>query len=500
MKRFFGAAALLPLTLVSATALASSHREAPSLAQDPSVDLTDIYAFKTPGSADHFTFIMNVYPAMQGYAGPNWYQFAYDAIYEMHIDTTGDGVEDTSYRFQFETAPYKDAEGLIIANFPAITFDATTKRFTGSLSQIYNVTKIAGVARKGGEKTQIAKSLPVAPPRIGPYTTDNGGEAVVATSTLLNDEAKMYANYKALSDNAITTVDGRKFFAGPRNDPFFVDLGGVFDRVGVRIPGLTGTPKDSLLNSNVMSIAFEVPISDFLPTGKHFGVWATVSRPQGRILRIDGKNHKNGGAWVQVSRLGNPLVNEVVIKINDKDKFNFTEPKDDAANFAPYVVKPQLAYVLNALYAGDSALTAKGLITKIDEEGRDDLVAAFVTGLPGINKFPDATGSGDMIRVNLDFGIQEWPLSGRGLKDDVVNAALTFLAQCKKLMANSTKPDNPFGKVDPPVDAAASPVPANCLLDDFITADTPTPGNPGMVPLATFPYMDLPYSAYGKQN
>ena len=475
------------LVLLPTVLSASSHREAPAVAQDPSIDITDVYAFPTPGNANTYSFVMNVYPAAQSYAGPNWYQFAEDALYEIHIDNTGDGIEDVTWQFRFKTKSYKTDEGLVIANFPNIAFEAG-KYTNCQLCQTYDIYKVVGLRRRGSS-TKIATSLSVAPPRIGPATTDGG---TPHGGTL----EERYTAYKTLSEKSIQASNGYKFFAGPRNDPFYVDLGGIFDRLSIRLTSPGGNlPHDSLAGANVLSIVFDAPKAEFLADGKKFfGVWGSTSRRQVKIRRPAGKDSRDGGPWVQVARLGNPLVNEVIIKMKDKDKFNATEPKDDAKNFASYVTNPQLAVVLNSLY-GSTGQTQQGLITNIEETNRTDLVSAFVDGLPSINRHPDAKqNAGDMIRVNLDFALQEWPLSGRGLKEDVVKIALGFLAQCKKLTGNTGEPANPFGKVDPP---SPGIVPANCLLDDGVLADDPTPGRPaGLNPTGTFPYLDLPFSAY----
>lgn len=509
-------------------AQASSHREAPAIAMDPAADITDVYTFKSPTNPANWVFVMNVSPAALGGAAPNWYRFDDDVLYEMHVDRTGDGIEDVTFQFRFTTNDYRAAKGLIISYFPNVSFDAASNKYTGllgdgSLNQTYAVSRINS-GRRSAAPAEVGAGLLVAPPRIGPYTTD-GGKDNKSTAKI----PQAYQAYAALAKNAVKDVGSAKFFAGPRNDPFFVDLGGVFDRVAVRIPSVTGTPVDSLVGANVMSIVMELPLTDFLEAGEtHFGYWATTSRPQASIRRPAGKDEKVGGGWVQVSRLGNPLVNEVVIKVEDKDKFNNTEPKDDVANFASYVLKPQLAFVLNTLYGPANDLSTVGdFITKIDEEDRWDLVTAFVTGLPGINRHPSlptdtnyADKGGDMIRVNTGFAVQEWPLSGRNLKDNTVKSALSFLAQCKKLSGLNTLtitspndyPDNPFGKVDHPAAADVSNVPslipANCLLDDFVTADTKTTGAPadgadtsvGFRPGVDFPYLDVPYGAYGSDG
>jgi hypothetical protein len=493
--------------LASATAFASSHREAPAISKDPAADITDLYAFKAPGDATRFAIIMNVSPAQVAYAGPNWYQFDDDVIYEIHVDNTGDAIEDITYRFQFKTADYRALDNdhnLIVANFPKITF--ANGKYDGALSQTYSVTKVVG-NRRTGTATSVVANVPVAPPRIGPHTTDYGTNVTTA--------AQQYANYNTNTADAIKTEGTAKFFAGPRNDPFFVDLGAVFDRVAVRTGGAggypnTGTAHDSLEGSNVLTIAMEVPVADIKGDGDYFGVWATTSRPQAKVLRTGGQGPSLGGGYVQVSRLGNPLVNEVVIKMTDKDKFNATEPKDDATNFAAYVTKPQLAYVLNVLYGATNSSgvqIAADLINPIDEDNRTDLVAAFVTGIPNVNKHPSATATGgDMIRVNLGLADaqQHWPLSGRQLKDDVVASALSFLAQCDELRVGDSTGlggflgahSNPYGKTTNVT--GGSPNKANCYLDDFISSgddsDGATAGSHGVI--STFPYVDAPFSSF----
>lgn len=476
--------------VLSPFAVASSHREAPAISQDPAVDITDLYAFPTPQNNAAVTFVLNVYPASQPYAGPNWYQFAEDALYEIHIDNTGDGIEDMTYQFRFKNGAYKGSEGSVVANLPKIGF--AEGRFTGcSLCQTYDVFKIPGLRRKGAPAKITTSPLLVAPPRIGPATTD-GGAAGIPHSGSAEDR---YSSYKDLATNANARVGSYQFFAGPRNDPFFADLGAIFDRLSVRL-GLTGAnaPRDSLAGANVLSIVFNVPISEFLAPGKtHFGVWGTTSRRQVKIRRPHGKDSKDGGPWVQVSRLGNPLLNELIIKMRDKDKFNASEPKDDGKNYLSYVLNPQLAGVLNGLY-GPEGSTSAGFITKIDETDRTDMVAAFIDGVSGVNKHPDGVANaGDMLRVNLSYGTQEWPLSGRGLDNDVVKALLVFLAQCRVYAANSPMDNHPssrpFGKVD-------EGVTANCIVDDGVLADDATLGRGSFIPRLNFPYLDLPSSGY----
>lgn len=490
------AAAML---MTSTVLMASSHREAPGLANDPAADITDLYTFKGERGTTHQAFVMNVSPAYVAAAGPNWYRFDDDVLYEIHIDNNGDAIEDVTYQFNFTTHNDKTAatNANVIAFLPGVAWDSTAKEFTHfggaagalPLRQTYSMTKVTGGRRKG-KATKITPTdmsdFPVAPPRIGPGTTDG-------PTSNISSASNRYTAYKALAANAVTTTaDGYKVFAGPRNDPFSVDLGGIFNSINVRV----GAGVDSLAKSNVLSIVVEVPIAEIMPDAAKpsFGVWATTSRPQGTVRGLKGKNPTNGGGYVQISRLGNPLVNEVVIGVKDKDKFNATEPKDDVTNFAGYVVKPQLAYLLNALY-GSAGSTAAGAITDISLEDRTDLVQVFVTGIKGVSMYPDATGSGDMIRVNraLDLGggaVEGWPLNGRKIDDKVVKTALTFLAECKVLTEfGNFDVSSIFPKHVVPVDGGK----INCALDSFAT-ETATSG--GTNDATVFPYLDLPWSAW----
>ena len=491
---------MVALTL-STPLVASSHREAPGLANDPAADITDLYTFKGEQGSTHQAFVINVSPAYVPAAGPNWYRFDDDVLYELHIDNNGDAVEDVTYQFKFKTHNDKsDATNAnVIAFLPGVSWDSSAKKYKSALGELplrqtYSVTKVTGGSRRGTStaiKPADLSEFAVAPPRIGPGTTD-GANSNISSAT------NRYSAYKALADNAIgTTADRYKFFAGPRNDPFAVDLGGVFNAINVRAAATNGqTAIDSLAKSNVLSIIFEVPISEIIPdkSTPFFGVWATTSRPQGQVRKLKGADPVSGGGYVQVSRLGNPLVNEVVIGLKDKDKFNATHPKDDVSNFAAYVVKPQLAFLLNALY-GSSGSTVAGGITNISLEDRTDLVQVFVTGIKDVSMYPNAKGSGDMIRVNrgLEIGapIEGWPLNGRKITDNVVKTALTFLAECKVLTE--------FGDFDvstlfPKHTVPKTPAPPlNCHLDSFVS-ETPTTG--GSNDATKFPYLDLPWSAW----
>ena len=500
---------LLAATGFGLSAFGSSHREAPGVANDPAADITDVYTFKAEGTraSTHQAFVMNVSPAYVPSAGPNWYRFDDETMYEVNIDNTGDGVEDVTYQFRFKTYNDKtaDANVNVIGFLPGVTWDDTAKKFTtGSfgelpLRQTYTVTKVLGGRRKGTTSTlstSVGSTFPVAPPRIGPGTTDGSDKATTTAA-----KAARYAAYKSLVANAIMTTTGDyKFFAGPRNDPFAVDLGGIFNGVSLRIAGLNGggTAVDSLATSNVLSIIFEVPTGEIIPdsTKPYFGVWATTSRPQASVRKISGKDGLSGGGYVQIARLGNPLVNEVVIGYKDKDKFNATQPKDDAANFASYVVKPQLAYLMNVLY-GSSGGNTKNVISDVGLDNRTDLVDVFVKGIDGVNRYPSASGTGDMIRVNRDLkiggaAIEGWPLNGRKITDNVVKTSLTFVAECKVLTE--------YGNYDVSgiwSNHTKATTTNNCALDSG-ASETATVGGTGVYDGAKFPYLDLPHSAWGE--
>ena len=506
------------MALVPGRLSASSHREAPAIAKDPAADISDFYVFKTPGKDSSVTFIMNVYPGMVPQAGPNWHQFADDAMYEILVDSDGDGQEDITYQFRFKTRDYKDQPGNILPFFPDIKFEGG--QFTGGLSQSYTLTRVNGPRRKG-IRSQIRKDVPVAPPRIGPYTTDGGAAAA-------DNVVAMYTAYKTLAANAQVTERGYRMFAGPRNDSFFADLGGAFDRVALRIPGKSGTPKDSLAGLNVLSIVLEVPTTDLVDVNNNFfGAWATVSRAQGTVRRPGGKDNKDGGPLIQVSRLGNPLFNELFVRLRDKDRFNGAEPRDDNAGFAGFLLRPQLATVINLLYArGDGTPSASEIAidpdllkNRIADTNRVDLIKLYLDGLivpngASVNRHPKSKdNSGDMIRVNLGLPekLQHWPFSGRRVEDDVVKGLLTFVAQCSvfptitgDLTTNLVVPN---GAENHPKNWQGSPdngldsIP--CVLDDFVTEPSDkTQGSTstnGLLP-GEFPYIDAPHSSYGKAN
>jgi hypothetical protein len=359
---------------------ASSHREAPLIAEDPSADTTDLYAFRSTDAPNSLTVIANWIPAEDPAAGPNWYRFSERARYSIKIDRNGDAKPDVTYRLRF-----KNREDTL---------------FLGNTVQEYTVTRVM----QNDEKV-IAQGV-TPPNNIGPRTTPN---------------------YRQLAENAVTNLaGGGKVFAGQREDAFFADIGAIFDLVAIRKGvGNMGGGKDFFAGYAVHGIALQIPISQLDDSDHTVGVWATTERPRVKIrqYRRNGvRRFHQEKQWAQVSRLGNPLINEVIIPTRLKDKWNALSPDKDA-QFERYYREPMLAAVINQLY---------GL--GVPETNRDDLVAVLLTGVPGLN----STGKklADMLRVNLSIAPTASPNrlgvfggdtagfpNGRRLGDDVVDIA-----------------------------------------------------------------------------
>jgi uncharacterized protein DUF4331 len=359
---------------------ASSHREAPLIAEDPSADTTDLYAFRSLDAPNHLTVLANWIPAEDPAAGPNWYRFSQRARYLIHVDRNGDGKPDVSYRFRF-----KNREDTL---------------FLGNTVQDYTVTRVMGKS-----ETMVAGGV-TPPNNIGPRSTPN---------------------YRQLAENSVTNLaGGGKVFAGQREDAFFADIGAIFDLVAIRKGvGNMGGGKDFFAGYAVHGIALQIPISQLDDSDHTVGVWATTERPRVKIreFRRNGvRRYHEERQWVQVSRLGNPLINEVIIPTRLKDKWNSLSPSKDA-QFEQYYRAPILAAVINQLYS-----------LGVPETNRDDLVAVLLTGVPGLN----FTGPklADMLRINLSIPPTASPNrlgvfggdtagfpNGRRLEDDVVDIA-----------------------------------------------------------------------------
>jgi hypothetical protein len=373
---------------------ASSHREAPLISEDPAADSTDLYAFRSPDRPDTVTLIANYIPAEDPAAGPNWYTFSPNVRYYIHVEQGGDGKPDVSYRFRFQRG--------------------AGQFFLGNTVQDYTVERIAG------GQTQTVATGKTPPNNIGPKTTPN---------------------YRTLAANAITQVAGGGLvFAGQREDAFFGDIGSIFDLVNLRkFPPNQGGGKDFFAGYAVHAIALQIPIQQLDDADHTIGVWTSAERQTVQVRTVQRRIRVKVGKrtvvrtvptqvvtrpFVQVSRLGNPLVNEVIIPTTRKDEWN-TDTPDEESKYASFYSQPILAAVLNSLFPG---------VLNVPEQNRDDLVAVLLTGVPGLNN----TGStqAEMLRLNLSTPVtanphrlgvfggdnQGWP-NGRRLTDDVIDIA-----------------------------------------------------------------------------
>ncbi|MGH7731890.1 MAG: DUF4331 family protein [Candidatus Eiseniibacteriota bacterium] len=405
--------ALLLLGIAAAPrAWASSHSEAPGINKDRLADDTDLYAWVAKDAPDAVTFVGNWVPLIEPNSGPNFASFDDDVSYYINIDNVGDAKKHIRYRFTFQTTRQTGATFLYNTG-PVTSLNDPDL----NVRQTYTLTRIDVV---GGVETPtvLGTGLPVAPWFVGPASMPD---------------------YKALAQQAVQTLPGGyKVFVGPRDDPFFVDLASLFDLLTIRRPpGNRGGGVDGVGGYNVMSIVLQVPKDKLTRDGQApsaaadnhiLGIWDTAERLMTRTLNADG-SVTHSGPRVQVSRLGMPLVNEVVIPLQDKDKFNGSEPTNDLANFAGYVVDPEPARLLNLLYG-----------INVPPVPRSDIVAVFATGVAGLNQ-PAGVTPGEMLRLNMVIPPASEPKrlgvlagdvagfpNGRRLADDVVDIELRVVA------------------------------------------------------------------------
>jgi hypothetical protein len=454
----------------------SSHREAPEIAKDPVADSTDLYAFISPDSPNTVTLIANYIPLEGPAAGPNFYEFGDDVLYEIHIDNDGDGDSDVTYQFTFNSVNTIPSTFLYNVG-PIESLDSAN----WNRRQYYSVTRVAG----WGRSELLASNLACPPCNIGPLSTPN---------------------YPALASAAVHSLgNGRQVFAGQRAEAFFVDLGAIFDLGDLRpianlhntfgLPALQAAAGvNSTAQVNVHSIAIQVPITDLAKNGvapttsslasSSIGIWTTASRRKARVRDAQWGRGVDTGPYVQVSRLGNPLFNEVLVPLSQKDYWNAQPPSSDA-NFAQGVTKPELAGLLNVLYPG--AFPHLAAYTK----PRADLEAILLTGIPaGVVSPAFSTFTGpalaEMLRLNLAiapaktpsaFGVLGGDLAGfpngRRVTDDVVTIELQALA----------------GATIPLVDKTFTPDGAIADVSDGVSGA-------GLALLSTFPYLGTPYSGY----
>jgi hypothetical protein len=437
------AVALLAAGAAMITAQASSHREGPFITTVPKVDATDFYMFKSyeSGRADYVTVIANYLPLQDPYGGPNYFSLDPNALYEIHIDNNGDAKEDLT--FQFRVKNTLKGTTLTIGNqqvaIPLIQAGQVTSPNAAALNvnETFTVDVVRGDRRSGTR---------------GSVTNAAGGSATF-DKPVDNIGTKTLPNYPAYADQHIYNVNvpgcsmPARLFVGQRKDPFAVNLGTIFDLVNAPVsvitdPALKNAAPNTIGNKNVTTLAMELHQS-CLTAGSEtvIGGWTTASLRQGSLINPNpAKGHQTnavaGGAWAQVSRLGQPLVNEVVIGLPDKDRFNASRPANDASNFLTYVTNPTLPALL------EIALGLPGIApTNLP---RNDLVTVFLTGITGVNKPANVVGS-EMLRLNT--AIPAVPLAsqnrlgivgnilaggtdnagfpnGRRPKDDVVDIAL----------------------------------------------------------------------------
>jgi len=468
----------LTLTLQPNRSQASSHREAPLIVADPLADNTDTYAFRStePGRNGFVTLIANWIPFQEPSGGPHFYKFDDTVLYEIYVDSTGDGVEDVTYQFRFDTK-FKNPDSVLGMAAPneAVAGTGGIEPLITSLNdpdynepQTYSVRRID---RRTGKRGVVLASGLIAPPNnIGERTTPNY-EVALAQPAVYN------------------LPNGGRVFAGQRDEGFYIDVGGVFDTLKLKSIGATDGV-DSTAGFNVSTIAIEVPIQELTRSGAvpagptaHdavIGVWATSSRQKISVLRSSifdkDEDPLTVGPFQQVSRLGSPLVNEVIIPLKLKDAFNRSTPASDS-QFAKFVTNPQLAQLLSAVF-GITVPTAP----------RNDLVAIFATGIPvnpvtgpNFTTFLSDGRPHEMLRLNVAIAPSANPSrlgllggdvagfpNGRRVFDDVVDIAL-------RAIAGGT-----------PFTPATNISPNNMLGDGVANNDVPF--------LTRFPYLGTPQS------
>jgi hypothetical protein len=424
-----GAAAVAALaagSLAVTSGSGSSHREAPSILGDPTADNTDLYAFTAPDAPGSLTIVSDWIPFEDPSSGPYFGKLDPKARYYVKIDNTGDGREDVAYRWQFKQR-FRNPGSYLYAAPTVDSVDDPDINFVQTYD-LYRETYHKGHLKRA---RKIAANLPVAPDNVGPKTIPDYGK---------------------VSAGAVASLpNGGKTFVGPADDPFFIDLATVFDGINIDKPGRPnvglgnqGGGKDDVAGYNTHAFALQVPESDVTRDGKSVsapdatnavvGVWTSTERKKVSVLRRHGKHghgkYRRHARWVQVSRLGNPLINEVIIPIGLKDKYNRTAPADDATNFGAGALAPEPARLLNALFN-----------LGVKEDNRTDIVQALLTGVPGLTQIGSKPVPADTLKVNLGvppsvspnrFGVLAGDTggfpNGRRLSDDVVDIELRVIA------------------------------------------------------------------------
>jgi hypothetical protein len=390
------------LALLAGRAEASSHREAPAISNDPQADNTDVYAWVTPGSHDKLYLITNWIPLEEPSGGPNFHKLSDEVLYEIHVSRGNQSLEDeVTYQFRFKTAPVARVDPADLSAAPGGGKEFFAQ-LTGTFNQTYTVTKIVRGRGEDGRGQVIASDVPVAPPRIGPRTQTVANALGLAPWTSPVYDDAFAATFVRQMGNSGS--EGR-VFAGPRDDPFYVDLGGIFDLANLRPKG---TAQDGVAGFNTHTIAIEIPTRLLTADGSApgntpgdattLGIWASASRRKVDILRRDGSTRAEG-PWVQVSRLGLPLVNEAVIGYQDKDFYNRTHPKDDVAHFGAYFLNPIVVRDAEAV----GIYQALGVDPTPFKSNRTDILDVInLKDIPtaGAHHVP-LSATGDVLRVDM---------------------------------------------------------------------------------------------------
>jgi hypothetical protein len=379
--------------------MASSHREGPYITSQPKVDGTDLYMFRSyePGRQDFVTILANYYPFQDPQGGPNFFMLDPNALYEIHIDNTGAGVEALTFQFQFKNTSKSTAltVGGKQVKIPLINSGLISGVNPASLNvrETYTVNVVRGGRRSG---TVAAVTNAAGGSATFDKPVDNIGEKSFGGGYAA------YANQHVYGINIPGCSTPGKLFVGQRKESFFIAVGKIFDLFNLNPLGPeNGGNQNDLEGKNVTTLGLELPISCLTAgTEPVIGAFTTASVRQARLVNGApatglGNASKEGGAWTQVSRLGMPLVNEVVIGLEDKDKFNASRPKDDAAKFADYVFTPTLPALIESLFPAAKAPT---------RFPRTDLVAAFLTGIAGVNQ-PKNVVPAEMLRLNTSIAV-----------------------------------------------------------------------------------------------
>jgi hypothetical protein len=450
----------------------SSHREAPAISKDPVADNTDTYAFVSPDDPSTVTIISNYLPLEAPFGGPNFFEFGDDVRYEIHIDNDADGAPEITYEFLFQTK-VRNPDTFLYNTGPIDSIDSPN----WNRRQFYTVTRV-----KNGHRKVLASGLACPPCNIGPGSTPN---------------------YAKLAAQAVHKIaGGHTVFAGQRLEGFYVDLGAIFDLGDLRpfqnlhLGGMAAAHAVNATHDfSVHTIALKIPKHELTRDGSKptdpmagksvIGVWTAASRRRAAVRHAGSGAVHEAGPWVQVSRLGNPLFNEVIVPLGDKDRWNALPAQADA-QFLHYVLHPELAGLLPVLYPGVFPNLAKLTAP------RADLAAILMTGIPAgvVPGFQNFTGSNpaDQLRLNMAIpparrgaakalglvgGDPAGFPNGRRVFDDVVTVELRAIA----------------GATYPLVNKSYTPDAAAALVSDGLG-----PGSTRY--LRHFPYLGTPKSGY----